>query len=205
MVIPHGVEPRFFEAQGAPGGELGELAHAGVPYLMAVGNDKIYKNLGLLVEAFARHMSRGGAGQLVLVGLCEGLRRLIAARAIGARVVRTGFLEEEELRRALSRAAMFVFPSLVEGFGMPPLEAMALGVPTAIADIEPMRSLCGDGALRFDPHDSEALAGQIRLILADGAVQEYWSQRGRARARGFAWERTAEETIQVYRSAVGAE
>lgn len=205
VVISHGVESRFFEAQGAPNGELGRLARAGVPYVMAVGNDKPYKNLGLLVDAFARHVSRGGAGQLVLAGPCEGLRNLIAARGIGMRVLRTGYLEEHEFCRALAHAAMFVFPSLVEGFGMPPLEAMALGVPTAIADVEPLRSLCGAGALRFAPDDPEALAGHIRQILSGAAARGHWSQRGRARANGFTWERTAQETIKVYRSVVDAE
>lgn len=199
-VVAHGVESRFFEAQAAPCGELGRLASAGVPYVMAVGNDKPYKNLGLLVEAFARHVSRGGAGQLVLVGPCEGLRGLIAARGIGTRVTRTGYLGEDEFCRALAHATLFVFPSLAEGFGLPPLEAMALRVPTAIADIEPLRSSCAEGALRFAPDDPETLAGHIRQILSDGAARARWSRRGRDRALQFTWERAAKKTLEVYRS-----
>lgn len=210
-VIPHGVDPRFFEAHGEPEGEIGRLRAAGEPYAIAVGNAKPYKNLGLLVEAFARHAARGGRGRLVLVGPCEGLAGAIAAKGLGARVVRAGFLEEVALCRAISRARLFVFPSLVEGFGLPPLEAMALGVPTAVADVEPMRSVVGEGAMRFDPRDPEALAGLLAEALGEEAAlssgsergSERWSERGRARAAELTWERAARETLAVYR-ALGA-
>lgn len=202
-VIPHGVDADWFEPQAEPGGEVGRLREAGVPYVMAVGNDKPYKNLELLIEAFARYAARrDGArdARLVIVGPSAGLDGAIAARGLSARVIRTGFLAEDELRRALSRASLFVFPSLVEGFGLPPLEAMALGVPTAVADVEPMRSVAGGGALRFDPRDAAGLAAMLERTLGDEADLARWSERGRARAAELTWDQTARETLAVYRA-----
>ena len=105
---------------------------------------------------------------------------------------------DAQLRGVMGHARLFVFPSLVEGFGLPPLEAMAMGVPCAVSDREPMRWVAGEGAVRFDPMDVDELERVItRFMTRDDLCQEY-ARRGRERAHDFTWERTARETLAVY-------
>jgi glycosyltransferase involved in cell wall biosynthesis len=198
-IIPHGVHARYFAEHEAPAGEVGGLVSAGVPYVLAVGNAKPYKNLGVLLRAFALLRTRlSGPAKLVLVGPCEGLRPLITALGLERDVVLPGFVDDEGLCSLLAHARAFVFPSLVEGFGLPPLEAMAQGAPTIIADIEPMRTVGGPGALRFDGHDAGVLAGLLAELIEDDAHHAGWVARGRKWAAGFTWEETARQTLEVY-------
>jgi glycosyltransferase involved in cell wall biosynthesis len=199
-IIPHGVHQRYFEAAGgAPDGVLGELVAAGVPYVLAVGNAKLYKNLQTLLRAFALLKARRGRlARLVLVGPCGGLAGLVRELGLEADVVLPGFVDDEGLCRALAHARAFVFPSLVEGFGLPPLEAMAQGAPTIIADIEPMRTVGGSGAQRFDGRDAGALAALMAALIEDDTLHAQWVARGRAWASRFTWEATAGATLEVY-------
>ena len=118
--IPHGVDARFFERypRWVTEGRFGAVLASGTPYVVAVGNDKPYKNLGLLVRAFARALPRlKEAAHLVLVGRCEGLWPLVRSLGIEDAVSMLGFLEQEALCQVVAHAGLFVFPSKVEGFG----------------------------------------------------------------------------------------
>jgi glycosyltransferase involved in cell wall biosynthesis len=95
-------------------------------------------------------------------------------------------------------AAIFVVPSLVEGFGLPALEAMALGTPLIVSDTPALREVTGDAALAFDPFSDAALASAIATLLDDDGLRAELAARGRRRARAFEWSRCAEQTLAVY-------
>jgi glycosyltransferase involved in cell wall biosynthesis len=196
-VVPHGVEPRYFEPAPPPGPEVRQLQRDGSRYVVAVGNDKQYKNLQTLIRAVAQLPSDLEV-RLAIVGSAGELRPLARELDVDRRISWLEFLEDDKLRSVLGHASVFVFPSLVEGFGLPPLEAMAMGVPTIVSDLEPMRGVVGDAALRFEPTDAAALAMTLERVLRDEALAAQLSEDGRRRARTFDWDETARATIAVY-------
>ena len=194
VVIGHGVEPRFFEQPPETGPIVRFLVADGWRNIVAIGNDKPYKNLASLIRAFAH--ADLPTTRLVLVGRCDGLRPLSDALGLGDRTAFLGFLGDEDLRRVLGHADLFVFPSTLEGFGMPPLEAMAMGVPTAVSDLEPMRTVAGDAAMRFAPYDVYALAEILRRVLGDSALHASLSRAGRAWAARWSWDAAAQASYE---------
>ncbi len=193
-VVWHGVEPRYFEPPPSPDRIVDWLRRDGRRYVVAIGNDKPYKNLATAVRA----LPHAPGLDLALVGNCDGLRPLVEALRLDDRVAFLGHLGDTDLRRVLGQATAFVFPSLLEGFGMPPLEAMALGIPTLVADVEPMRSICSDAALRFEPTDVIALAELILQVASNDHLAGTLGTRGRIRARQFDWDACAEKTLAFY-------
>lgn len=115
-------------------------------------------------------------------------------------VASLGRVSPDELASLYRRAAALVFPSLYEGFGQPPLEAMACGCPVACSDAGSLPEVVGDAARLFDPHEPEAIAAAVRDVLAAPAE---WSARGLVRAAGFTWETTARAHEEVYRELIG--
>lgn len=196
--IPHGVTPEFFKDAPAPTGVLPELVDEQIPYVVAIGNAKPYKNLHRLIDAFARARDERDAAHLVLVGNCEALRPEIERCGLADHVTLTGFLSDAELRSVLGHARLFVFPSLVEGFGLPVLEAMAMGTPTVVSDLEPMRTIAGRGGLTFDPHHTGELAKLIRRVFNNDDLYDDLVERGQRRAAEFRWPLTAQKTLKVY-------
>jgi glycosyltransferase involved in cell wall biosynthesis len=112
-----------------------------------------------------------------------------------------GYVSDGELRALYENAACFVFPSFYEGFGLPPLEAMALGCPVVASYAASMPEVCGDAVLYCDPHDPADLAGQIRRLVGDEDLREDLSRRGLERAERFSWDRCARETLAVIEEA----
>jgi glycosyltransferase involved in cell wall biosynthesis len=110
-----------------------------------------------------------------------------------------GWIPRAELHDLYARAWAFLYPSLFEGFGIPVLEAMAAGVPTACSDIEPIASNVGDAALRFDPRDPAAMVAALRRIVSDEALRQRLAEAGPRRAAEFSWRKTAETTLQALR------
>ncbi len=201
-VIEHGVESVFFDK--AP--VLDDVDAGPLPedrYVVAVGNDKAYKNLRRLLGAIHRIDGLEEPPAVVLVGSCEGLRASADALGISDRVYLPGFVDDEALRAILGGADLFVFPSLVEGFGLPVLEAMALGTPAVVSDREPMRSVAGGAAELVDPTDTDALAAVIERLWSDSEARSTLETKGRERASAFRWPETAARTWEVY-EAVGA-
>lgn len=196
--ISHGVDASFFESPPMPTGEFAELLDPDRPYVVAIGNDKEYKNLALLVDAFEKLCDEGLSARLVLVGNCQGLNTRIAHKDFSEWVTLTEFVGDETLRRILGHARAFAFPSKVEGFGLPILEAMAMGVPTIVADVEPMRSIADEAALLVDPDDAEQLSHLLMRILTDDDLADRLAVRGRRRASQFRWPDTARRTLDVY-------
>jgi glycosyltransferase involved in cell wall biosynthesis len=110
----------------------------------------------------------------------------------------------DDLVALYNAAAVLVYPSLYEGFGIPVLEAMACGCPVVTSNLSALPEVAGEAAILIDPHDVQAIAGAIQGVLGDPALADQLRQKGFAQARKFSWERCAQETITVYRRALDA-
>ncbi|MBI5885815.1 MAG: glycosyltransferase family 4 protein [Deltaproteobacteria bacterium] len=169
-------------------------------YILYVGTHHPRKNLKRLIEAFAMIKPKGV--RLAITGAMEE-RRLDLYETperfgVQERVVFTGPVREEDLPALYSGATIFVIPSLYEGFGLTPLEAMACGAPVISSNLTSLPEVVGDAAMTFNPLDVEALAGCMQTLLNDGALRASLREKGIARARLFNWKRTAEQTLGVY-------
>ena len=175
-------------------------------FILAVGTIEPRKNLATLVRAFellARDASAARDLSLVLAGrtgwLHEDFLARVASSALRERVRFTGYVTDEELRALYSACRVFVYPSLYEGFGLPPLEAMACGAAVVASRIGAHLEVLGEEAAALVPaEDDAALAAAIERLLADEAARAKLSAEGRARAHEFTWERTARATLAVY-------
>lgn len=174
------------------------------PYFLFLGNLKPHKNVALILEAM-RVAGPALDAALVIVGRREGMRTVdgtLAARMLGdaslaERVIFAGELPDAEVRQFVTHAAALVFPSRYEGFGLPPLEAMAAGTPAIVSRAASLPEVCGDAALYVDPHDASALADAMQRVLRDHDLRASLAGRGRAHARRFDWEETARRTRDV--------
>src|SRR6185437_16647875 len=115
----------------------------------------------------------------------------------------TGYVPEADLPALYSGAEAFVFPSLYEGFGMPPIEAMACGTPVIASNVSSLPEVVGDAALLVDPLDVDAIAEAIHRVLTDHDLADDLRNRGLARAKQFTWERAARETLTAYDQVLG--
>jgi glycosyltransferase involved in cell wall biosynthesis len=178
------------------------------PFVLAVGNLEPRKNLARLIEAFAAVAREPGvSAKLVLVGKAKGeaasLAQLVEQHGLRDRVVFTGFVEEAELVLLYNRAALFVYPSLYEGFGLPPLEAMACGCPVVARNVTAMPEILGDAALLADPTSARAMAEAMHEVLRRGELARDLRARGLRQVARYSWAKAAEQTRAVYRDAVG--
>ena len=173
-------------------------------FLLAVGNLSTRKNLGTLVRA----MAGVEAGDLPLVlagrpgtGSAE-VHDEIRRHGVADRVRLAGFVRDSDLPALMQASLALVHPAVDEGFGLPPLEAMAGGTPVIAARAGSIPEVVGDAALLVDPLDARAWAEAIALVSADGDRRTTMATAGRHRAAGFTWERVAEQTAAVHRSAI---
>jgi alpha-1,3-rhamnosyl/mannosyltransferase len=176
-------------------------------YLLYLGSNKPHKNLLGLLDAWASVLATGLIEEsmcLVLAGResprFASTRNRVRALGIESRVRFLPDLPDEELPSLLGGAECFVFPSLQEGFGLPPLEAMACGTPVIVANRSSLPEVVGDAGLLVEP-DPAGLADGIRRLLADGVLRRELRERGIRRAGEFSWRRTAAETLRVYQQA----
>ena len=177
-----GVEPQF-----APGGERVELE---APFVLTVATLEPRKNLGTLVEA---HRRLADTGLALAVAGATGWGEQPALDV--PNVVRLGYIPPEELPELYRGAAVFVYPSRFEGFGMPVVEAMACGTPVVASSHPSLDEACGDAAVRVDPLDADALAAGVREAL--GRRDELVT-RGLEHARAFTWEANARAHIRAW-------
>ena len=177
------------------------------PYLLYVGSNKPHKNLPRLVEAWSSLTDPERSGRcLILAGREDPrypqARKLVARLGISGSVRFLGDVREQDLPLLYGGALAFVFPSVYEGFGLPVLEAMACGIPVGCANTSSMPDIVGDAALTFEPQSVTSIAEALRRLMAEPDLRESLAEAGLARSRVFSWERTATETLAVYRRIV---
>ncbi len=176
-------------------------------YILYVGVLEPRKNIPRLLEAYALLWKAGIRQHLAIVGRhgwnCEDIFRAIASLGIENQVVFTGYVPEQHLPVLYSAARAFVYPSLYEGFGLPVLEAMACGTPVVTSCTSSMPEVVGDAGVLINPESHEDIAAGIRRLLEDPDLECWLREAGPARAALFTWERTASQTIEVYKQACG--
>ncbi|NWF82240.1 MAG: glycosyltransferase family 4 protein [Bryobacteraceae bacterium] len=189
-IVHHGVDPAFFE--------LSRRREDG-GYVLCPSTTHPHKNHARLMRAFARLRMRHPEARLVLTGVrgfaaAEVERQVKSLRLENAVEIR-GWIPRGELYDAYRRARAFVYPSTFEGFGIPPLEALAAGLPAALSDIEPVRTLCGGAGRFFSPDDEDDLLAALEAVLYDEAERARLSAAGPERAAAYTWQRAAELTV----------
>ncbi|MCX6021007.1 MAG: glycosyltransferase family 1 protein [Chloroflexi bacterium] len=173
------------------------------PFVLSVSTLEPRKNLITLIEAFALWRSRTEAPHQLIIGggpgwQYEGIYRRAEELRLGDAVVFPGFVDDADLPALLSQARVFAYPSLYEGFGLPPLEAMACGTPVIASTAPCLPEILGNAAILVDPMDVDALADALNRVASDNALRDDLSRRGRARAATFTWAGAAKQLMGVY-------
>lgn len=201
LAVTHeGVSPVFFGATPLSGTALSCLGIRG-PFFVAVGTIEPRKNLQRLVDAW-RTVRRDLSEHTLVIAGPQGWGRELQ---VGEGVVLAGWVSEETLPGLLAAAEGFCYPSLYEGFGLPPLEAMAAGTPALVGAYAAAIEVLGDAALLVDPVDVGALAEGLVALGTDEALRTKLKLSGRARATTYTWEQAAKATEAAYRRAVESE
>jgi glycosyltransferase involved in cell wall biosynthesis len=206
VVTPNAARAHF---RPPPIGAIDQLrARHGLPerFLLYVGTLEPRKNLTTLLEAFAEVARRTDATLLIGGGkgwLYTPIFERLTALGLRDRVRVVGYIDEEELPLWYAAATVFVFPSIYEGFGMPPLEAMACGTPVVTSNTSSLPEVVGDAGIMVDPHDAAALAAALAQLLNDADLRADLRTRGLQRAARFTWNTTAERTLRAYEDAAG--
>ncbi|MDL1969854.1 MAG: glycosyltransferase family 4 protein [Candidatus Desulfofervidaceae bacterium] len=172
-------------------------------YLLFLGSLNPRKNIKGVIEAFSRLLNRI-PHQLLIVGgrfdIFKNDKKIYKLiKSIPAdRIKLKGHLRDKEIIELYRKAGLFIFPSLYEGFGLPPLEAMACGCPVVVSNAASLPEVCGDAAYYVDPYDVDSIAEGIYKVLTDENLRQSLIQRGLERAKLFSWGKTAEQTLEVF-------
>ncbi len=199
---PAAEETRILERHAANG-----------PFVLYAGNIRPHKNLTRLIEAFAiakgelRDHPELASLKLLVIGdeLAKhaDLRRAVVRARVREDVRFLGFVPHTVLRVFYARARAFLFPSLYEGFGLPPLEAMAHGTPVVTSDASSLPEVCGDAAVLVDPEKVFDIAHGIQQVLTDENLRRRLIARGHVRVREFSWAKAAQQVLSVYKAVAG--
>jgi glycosyltransferase involved in cell wall biosynthesis len=196
-VIWNGVD--HFEKIASDTSILSRLNLQNDGYVLAVGNLSVGKNLARVLAAI-ESLSERHDWKFVVVGGCD-LRvfnpKAKAGYEMSENIVAAGFVSDGELRALYENAACFLFPSLYEGFGLPPLEAMACGCPVIVSREASLPEVCGDAAMYCDALSVEDIADKVTQMMGDAALRASWRVRGREHARSFRWDRSARQLLDV--------
>jgi glycosyltransferase involved in cell wall biosynthesis len=203
-VIHNAIDERFSEEP--PADEVmrvRERYQLNDPFILYAGNIKPHKNLERLIEAF--HIIRKGELEfvkLLIIGdeisKYAALRRTVHRYKLHKHVRFFGFVPDATLAILYRLARVFVFPSLYEGFGLPPLEAMASGTPVITSNVSSLPEVAGDAAMLIDPYETDAIAGAMRRVLMDDRLRDDMRERGLARVREFSWGRSVRRVREIY-------
>ena len=203
VVVPHGVRTEFTER--LPAARISDVcARHGVrrPYILSLNDIHPRKNMEGLVEAFGRLKSRSGLPhQLVIAGRTlwpypEFYRRA-ASSPFADDIKVLGYVPSADVLALYQGAALFVYPSFYEGWGLQVHEAMIAGVPTTVANNTTMPEIAGDAADTFDPHDTDDMSRSMERILTDTALRDRLVARGLERVKFYSWRDAAEATLAV--------
>ena len=178
------------------------------PFILYTGNIKPHKNVDRLIEAYSMLRPRGFEDvKLLIIGdeisKYPNLRRLVHRFQLHQHVRFLGFVPDETLAVLYRLASVFVFPSLYEGFGLPPLEAMAAGTPVITSNVSSLPEVVGDAALLIDPMDAGAIADAMAACWATTRSARDLIRRGRERVKAFSWERSVARVREVYAELAG--
>lgn len=195
--------------QGVGEVDILETYEVGSPYLLYVGSMYPHKNLERLISAFQLLLGKFNyLGKLVIIGkesdFSRRLRSLVVGLGLEKDVIfpgaksQEGYLSDREVAAFYRQAQLFVFPSLKEGFGLPPLEAMRFGIPVAASRVSCIPEICADAAVYFDPSSPEDMAEKIHGLLIDENLRKKLITTGFSRAAQFSWKKMAETTLSVY-------
>lgn len=207
--IPLGVAERFGQPVD-PGLEARLRVQYGLtrPFIVSLGTIEPRKNMARLIDAYDLLCERhGGLWDLVLIGQQGWGDEVVAprlSRARRGRIHLTGRVRGDHLPALLAAAEVMAYPSLGEGFGLPPLEAMAAGCPVVTSNCSSLPEVVGEAAVLVEPTDHEAICDGLQQVLTDEATAAGLRARGRERAAGFTWQRTAAATVEAYRDALAA-
>jgi len=201
--IPLGVTDEYRPYPNAP--QLSEIQQKyGLPqrFILYVGLLEPRKNIPLLLRAYRRVLEQGPAPALVLAGRLgwgvEPIRQIIGELALTEHVHFTGYVTPEDLPFVYNLADLFVYPSLYEGFGLPPLEALACGVPVITSAVSSMPATMGDAAILVPPDDEPALSAAMWQALNNNELRQELIAKGPLQAAKFKWESTARQTLAIY-------
>jgi glycosyltransferase involved in cell wall biosynthesis len=195
-----GISPDWYEARRLP------RVYA-KPYFIHVGNIKPYKNLSRMVDAFLQIRDQI-PHDLVIVGQSEGLITgespafFERVKNASDRIHLTGFVSYQDLLSLVGHAHALVMPSLYEGFGLPPVEAMAAGVPVVVSKAASLPEVCGDAALYFDPLNTQDIADKLVMSASDDALWQQLAEKGLERSKTFLWESCADRIAAALRLVV---
>jgi len=202
VTIYPGIDSRFFGTESA---EPRTTAQGAEPRLVFPGAPVSRKNLDLVLRAMAEAPASSPLGRacLQITGAAAGSfpahQGRIAELGLDRRVEWLGQVPAEQMPRVVRSADVCVYPSLYEGFGFPPLEAMAAGTPVVASTASCLPEILGDAALLVDPADLQAFSTAVQSVLSDPATRDRLIEAGTKRARAFTWERCAAQTAALYR------
>jgi len=207
VTVPNGVSEEFSLAAPAAVAAFRQQRHLPARFILFLGTLEPRKNVARLIEAFSR--ARLGADTYLVIAGSKGwyyeqIFAQVAALAQRSSIIFPGFIPAEQLPWWYRAATVFVYPSLYEGFGLPVLEAMASGTAVITSNTSSLPEVVGDAAILVDPTDVDALAAAMVRLLNDEALRAQLSAAGVRQAAKFSWRRCAEETVAVYRAALGS-
>lgn len=210
VIAYEGVDPTLLTTN-LDGKDVMEKYGIKTPFLLYVSSMYRHKNVENLIKGFEILKDKFKfPGQLVLVGKKDHFSQEIAKKVkdIGFEksVIMPGiktYVTDEEITALRKSAAAYVFPSLMEGFSLTPLESMALGLPTVISDIPCHREIYRDCTMYFDPHKPEMIAEKINIVLNDQPIREKFIEKGYELVKKYDWQKTAEITLNVFEKALG--
>ena len=178
-------------------------------FILNVGVVEPRKNLTLFLKSYQQLRFQGISLPLVIVGglgwMYEDVFRLAESLGIKEQVHFTGYVPNHDLPIVYNLSRVFVYPSIYEGFGLPPLEAMACGTPVITTAVSSMPEHVGDAGILIPPQDEKALTNALQKLINNSTLQEELSSKGLERASQFTWKRTAQETLKVYQSVLTAQ
>lgn len=210
VAIHHGFElPELQNLAGVEDGSSSETATRdpwGDEYIVAVGTIEPRKNYPRLIEAFSVLARRRKNLHLVIVGPrgwdSERVEEVVKFSGLTGRVHLTGWVDHERRHQIVSGARCLAFVSLYEGFGIPPLEAMALGVPAVVGSAPAISEVCGGAALTVAPSDTVQICDALDLLIDDNAQRNRLIGEGRDRVKHFAWDKAINQTLDLYSKAL---
>ncbi len=202
-VTPLGVDELYF--MNLPAARIEDVrARLNVhpPYILFVGTIEPRKNLLRLIRAFEKIAERHLDLSLVIAGgrgwNCEETLQALERSTVNARIRRLGYISEEDKLALTMGCSLLAYPSLYEGFGLPVLEGMAVGVPVVTSNVSSLPEVAGDAAILVDPTSVDKIAAAMDSVLSDNGCNALLRQRGPKQAKNFSWGRTAELTYGAY-------